>query len=110
MLGASGFTMSLVRTTDGLVKNTRILPLRHGNTDGISLQNSQRVRISGNTLRTGDDGICVRSSYNDPRAYAPTWWSSSEPPASREVEVDHSSSPPAPGTPHHLATSQCSTH
>ncbi len=59
----------------------------HGSSDGISLQNPQHVRITGNHVKSSDDGIYVWSSYRDPRGTS--WWSSADPQPSKDIEIDH---------------------
>lgn len=96
MLGASSFSLGLYTTTDGLVENTTVIassadanPVGGHNTDGISIQNSQDLRITGNTVRAGDDGIYVWASYRDERGGDTSWWSSDEPQPSFDIEIDH---------------------
>lgn len=96
MLGASSFSLGLYTTTDGLVENTTVIatsddanPIGGHNTDGISIQNSQDLRITGNTVRAGDDGIYVWASYRDERGGATSWWSSDDPQPSFDIEIDH---------------------
>lgn len=93
MLGASSYSLALYTVRRGLVAGTRIIATTQDgntagghNTDGISIQNSQYVRITGNTVRAGDDGIYVWASYRDERG---GWWSSDDPRPSRFIEIDH---------------------
>ena len=72
---------------DGLIKNVKINNPEFGSGDGISLMNSQNIRITGCELTTNDDGIYIFSSYNDPRGG--TWWSSDNPQPSKNIEIDH---------------------
>lgn len=90
LLGASNFTVALYSSREGRVSNVRIESARwDSNTDGISIQNSQDIRVTRNTLRTGDDGIYVWSSYQDPRGGDGAWWSSENPQPSTNIEIDH---------------------
>jgi hypothetical protein len=96
MLGASSFSLGLYTVRDGIVEGTRIVassedanPVGGHNTDGISIQNSQRLRVTRNVVRTGDDGIYVWSSYRDERGGPTSWWSSDDPQPSTDVEIDH---------------------
>lgn len=96
MLGASSFSLGLYSTHDGVVSGTRIVassedanPVGGHNTDGISIQNSHDLRITGNVVRSGDDGIYVWASYRDERGGATSWWSSDEPRPSYDIEIDH---------------------
>ncbi|MPZ96990.1 MAG: hypothetical protein GEU96_19280, partial [Propionibacteriales bacterium] len=96
MLGASSFSLGLYTTRHGLVEGTRIIastedanPVGGHNTDGISIQNSQHIRATGNVVRSGDDGIYVWASYQDERGGETSWWSSDEPRPSYDIEIDH---------------------
>ena len=74
----------------GLIRNLTIHNPSHGNGDGICLMNTQHMRITGCTMRTGDDAVYIFSSYRDPRGLVrPTWWSSEIPQPSIDIEVDH---------------------
>ncbi len=108
ILGAVEYNLSLFTTDHGLIKDLTITAAAgnvdgyHANTDGISLQNSQHVRITGNTIRNGDDAIYIWSSYRDPRAYISSlggslWWSTDEPQPSTDIEIDHNDVVHTPG-------------
>lgn len=71
----------------GLIRNVTIHNSSYGNGDGISLMNSQNIRITGCTMNTGDDSVYIFSSYKDPRGTG--WWSSDEPQPSINIEIDH---------------------
>lgn len=74
----------------GLIRNLTIHNPSHGNGDGICLMNTQHMRITGCTMRTGDDAVYIFSSYRDPRGLVrPTWWSSEIPQPSIDIEIDH---------------------
>ncbi len=74
----------------GVFRNLTIDGFTGGNEDGISLMNSQHIRITGCTISSGDDAIYIFSSYRDPRGNTiPTWWSSDEPQACQDIEIDH---------------------
>ena len=74
----------------GLIRNLTIHNPSHGNGDGICLMNTRHMRITGCTMRTGDDAVYIFSSYRDPRGLVrPTWWSSEIPQPSIDIEVDH---------------------
>jgi hypothetical protein len=95
LLGASSFSLSLYTTSNGLVAGTRIVATLEdshpggANTDGISIQNSQHIRVTDNVVRAGDDGIYVWASYQDERGGETGWWSSDEPRPSYDIEIDH---------------------
>ncbi|MBE6791154.1 MAG: hypothetical protein E7535_08220 [Ruminococcaceae bacterium] len=97
---ADGFIISDIHITDyhsyalmpftsrnGLIKNVRIDNWSHGNGDGICLMNCQNIRITGCRMHTGDDSVYIFSSYKDPRKSE--WWSSDEPQASLNIEIDN---------------------
>lgn len=81
------YAMMPYTCNDGLIKNVKINQAEFGSGDGISLMNSQNIRITGCELVTNDDGIYIFSSYNDPRGG--TWWSSENPQPSMNIEIDH---------------------
>ena len=71
----------------GLFSNVTVRDYADTNTDGISMQNCQNMRVTGCHLTTGDDSLYVWTSYNDPRGQI--WWSSSNPQPSKNIEIDH---------------------
>ena len=81
------YAMMCFTSKNILVKDIRVNNSSNGNGDGICLMNSQNVRITGCRMTTGDDSIYIFSSYKDPRASQ--WWSSEEPQASKNIEIDH---------------------
>ena len=81
------YAMMPYTCNDGLIKNVKINKAEFGSGDGISLMNSQNIRITECELVTNDDGIYIFSSYNDPRGG--TWWSSENPQPSMNIEIDH---------------------
>lgn len=85
---SNAYFIALFTTARGLVTGVTLSDPGDGNTDGISMMNSQNIRITGNTLSTGDDGIYVWSSYDDPRGGAGRWWSSAVPKPSTSIEID----------------------
>jgi hypothetical protein len=58
------------------------------NTDGISLQNSSDIRITGSRIETDDDSLYIWSSYLDPRGGEDTWWRANPRP-SRNIRIDN---------------------
>ena len=72
---------------NGLVKDVVIHNWSHGNGDGICMMNCRDMRIHGCRMFTGDDSVYIFSSYRDPRGGG--WWSSDEPQASENIEIDH---------------------
>ena len=83
----SNYALMPYTCNDGIIKNLIIRDCRCRNGDGISLMNSQNIRITGCNMITSDDGIYVFTSYKDPRGGS--WWSSDEPQPSRNIEIDH---------------------
>lgn len=96
----SNFTISNITIDGGTMYNMAIRQSDHGvisgvttsnpatlNSDGVSLANSQYIHVYNNNLTTGDDGIYVWASYNDPRGG--TWWSTASPIPTHDIEVDH---------------------
>ncbi len=81
------YAMMPFTSKNGLIKNVKIDRWSHGNGDGICLMNCQNIRITGCTMHTGDDSVYIFSSYKDPRKSE--WWSSDEPQASLNIEIDH---------------------
>lgn len=71
----------------GLIRNVTIQDAEFGSGDGISLMNSQDIRITGCNITTNDDAIYIFSSYDDPRAA--NWWSSADPQPSKNIEIDN---------------------
>ena len=97
VLGASSYTVALYSSRDGIVANTRVIPGDHygtmpdvadANTDGVSIMNTQNVRITGNYIRASDDGIYIWANYLDPRSVG-RWWYKEEPKPSRFIEFDN---------------------
>ena len=96
VLGSSAYSLALYSSRSGIVANTRIIPSSHvgstpdvadANTDGVSIMNAQNIRVTGNYLRTSDDGIYIVANYKDPRG-VDRWWSTDVPQASRFIEFD----------------------
>ncbi len=85
--GATMYNIALRQSVDGVVTGVTTTNPRTLNSDGISLANCQNIRVYNNDLTTGDDGIYVWASYDDPRGG--TWWSTANPIPSRNIEVDH---------------------
>ncbi|WP_219950603.1 Ig-like domain-containing protein [Salinibacterium sp. M195] len=97
ILGASSYTVGLYSSRNGILADTRIIPGSHygatpdvadANTDGVSIMNSQNVRVTGNYIRASDDGIYIWANYLDPRSIG-RWWYKAEPEASRFIEFDN---------------------
>ncbi len=82
-----GYAMMPFTCDNGLIKNVKISEWSHGNGDGICMMNCRDMRITGCKMFTGDDAVYIFSSYKDPRASE--WWSSDEPQASENIEIDH---------------------
>lgn len=102
LIGASSYSLALYTTNNGTVQGVTIVstnqdanPNGGSNTDGISIQNSQDIRVTGNSVRSGDDGIYVWASYRDRRGNldgdSRSWWSSDTPQPSRRIEIDNNS-------------------
>lgn len=83
------YAMMPFTSRNGIIKNVTIDNPSHGNGDGICLMNCQNIRITGCTMNTGDDSVYIFSSYKDPRKSE--WWSSDEPQASLNIEIDNNS-------------------
>ena len=82
-----GYAMMPFTCNGGLIKDVVIDKWGYGNGDGICLMNSKNIRVTGCRMFTGDDSLYIFSSYRDPRKGE--WWSSDEPQASENIEVDH---------------------
>ncbi|THF77128.1 DUF4082 domain-containing protein [Cohnella fermenti] len=85
--GSTMYNIALRQSTDGIVTGVTTANPRTLNSDGVSLANCQNIRVTGNDLTTGDDGIYVWASYDDPRGG--TWWSTANPIPTRNIEVDN---------------------
>ena len=81
------YAMMPFTSDHGVIRNVTVEKWSHGNGDGICLMNCQHIRITGCKMHTGDDSVYIFSSYKDPRGGG--WWSSEEPQASLDIEVDH---------------------
>ncbi len=82
-----GYALMPFTSSNGLFSNLKISDWTHGNGDGICLMNCRNIRITGCRMFTGDDAVYIFSSYRDPRKSE--WWSSDEPQASENIEIDH---------------------
>lgn len=82
-----GYAMMPFTSENGLFSNLKISDWSFGNGDGICLMNCRNIRVTGCKMFTGDDSVYIFSSYKDPRAGE--WWSSEEPVASENIEIDH---------------------
>lgn len=82
-----GYAMMPFTCEYGLIKNVKIFEWSFGNGDGICMMNCRHMRVTGCKMFTGDDSVYIFSSYNDPRGSE--WWSSAEPQASEDIEIDH---------------------
>jgi hypothetical protein len=83
-----GYTVAFYSSDHGLFSNVTIESHDPGlNDDGISIQNSQHIRVTGSRFTNNDDLIYIWTSYQDPRGR--TWWSSDNPQASRNIEIDN---------------------
>jgi Glycosyl hydrolases family 28 len=98
ILGSHVFNISLFNTSNGTVSGVTINTAHSGefNDDGMSIQNSQSLAITGNTINTDDDGLYIWSSYNDPRGNTSggltnRWWSSANPQPSTNIEIANNS-------------------
>jgi hypothetical protein len=96
ILGSHQFNISPFSTSNGTVSGVTINTAHSGelNDDGMSIQNSQNVHITENSINTDDDGAYIWSSYNDPRGntsggLTDRWWSSASPQPSTNIEIDH---------------------
>ncbi len=82
---ANAFQICLYASKNGTVGGATLAQDAGG--DGIHIQNSQNIRVTGNVFETGDDSIIIHASYKDPRGN--TWWSSDEPQPTRNIEIDN---------------------
>lgn len=82
-----GYAMMPFTCERGLIKNITIERWSFGNGDGICMMNCRDMRVTGCKMFTGDDSVYIFSSYKDPREGE--WWSSAEPQASENIEIDH---------------------
>lgn len=96
ILNAHSYNVALFTTNDGVVENLNIDVdrARPVSTDGISIQNSQDIRVTRNLIYSGDDAIVVWASYQDQRAYqhpdgGDIWWSTDDPQPTRNIEIDN---------------------
>ncbi len=90
ILNSHGFNVQARESRHGVIKNLVIdtRPDNDTNGDGININSSQYVRITGNRIYNTDDAIVIGSSYGDPRAG--TWWlSDSTRGGSQHIEIDH---------------------
>ena len=79
-----------VSSSNGLFKNVTIDVTGGvlGGTDGIALVNCKNMRVTGCNLNTGDDGVYIASSYNDPRDRN-LWYNNNNPLPSNNIEIDN---------------------
>jgi hypothetical protein len=90
ILNGHGFNVQARETTHGVIRDLHIdtRPDNDKNGDGINVNSSQYIRITGNDIYNTDDAIVIGSSYGDPRDG--TWWlSNSTSGGSQHIEVDH---------------------
>ncbi|NBD27113.1 DUF4082 domain-containing protein [Paenibacillus glycinis] len=85
--GSTMYNIALRQSTNGVVTGVTTSNPATLNSDGVSLANCQNIHVYNNNLTTGDDGIYVWASYNDPRGG--TWWSTASPIPTKNIEVDH---------------------
>jgi parallel beta-helix repeat protein len=84
---ADTYNLCLFTTENGTVSGNDISADIVASTDGVSIQNSQDITVTENTISNGDDGIYVWSSYNDPRGGS--WWNTASPQASTNIPISH---------------------
>ncbi len=107
ILDAYQYNLAIFTSDHGLIKNLTILAVEdvageyYGN-DGVSMMNSQHIRVTGNYIRNGDDGIYVGSNFNDPRAYqhpdfGNLWWTFAETLPATDIEIDNNEVAHTPG-------------
>jgi parallel beta-helix repeat protein len=95
--GAHGFNLALFTTENGTVSGNSIIASDEVNTDGVSLQNSQNVTVSKNTIENDDDGVYVWESYDDPRGGGSSWWSSATPQPTENITFEENDISTYPG-------------
>lgn len=71
---AGAYNVAVYGTRRGVVRNLEITATNTWNTDGISVVNTQDLRVTGNTMTVKDDGMYAVTRINDPRDYDPTAW------------------------------------
>ena len=81
------YAMMPFSSSHGLIRNVKIDGSCYGNGDGICMMNCRDMRVTGCVMKTGDDSVYIFSSYRDPRRSE--WWSSDDPQASENIEIDH---------------------
>lgn len=89
------YNICLFTTENGTVSGNQIAADGIANTDGVSIQNSQHVTVTENSIDNGDDGIYVWASYDDPRGGS--WWSTAAPQASTDITISHNVLTGSPG-------------
>jgi len=84
------YCIKTVSCSNGLYKNLTIDNSLGtvGGTDGINLGSCNNIRITGCNLKTGDDGIYVCQTYNDPRVVN-LWYNISNPSSPSNIEIDN---------------------
>jgi len=83
-----GYHINLQHSNNGLVSGVNIDSAMIGdNCDGVSIVNSQNIRVTNCYIRSNDDLIYPKSSWNDPRGIG--WWNSNDPQPTKNLEIDH---------------------
>lgn len=85
--GYNSYACMLMCCEEGIIKKIEINNPHCENNDGITLMNCNNIRITECNLYTGDDGIYIFSSYNDPRESY--WWNSNDTMSTYNIEIDH---------------------
>ena len=85
-----GYHINLQHSNNGLVSGVNMDSVWTGddyNCDGVSIVNSQNIRVTNCYIRSNDDLIYPKSSWNDPRGIG--WWNSNDPQPTKNIEIDH---------------------
>ena len=83
----SAYALQLTQCNFGLVDSVKIKGPLDSNGDGISIVNSQDLRITGCNIVSSDDSLYICSSYNDPRMKA--WSNTENPQPNKNIEIDN---------------------
>lgn len=84
------YNVAAYGSTNGLIHDLNITSTDEFNTDGISVINSQHIRVTQNTISNHDDGMYAVTRIVDPRDYDPTsWWTQRVLQPTRHIEFDN---------------------
>jgi polygalacturonase len=66
LVNSAAWTMHLFQSSNIAVDSVSIRSLGLANNDGIDIDSSQHIRVTGCTIETGDDAICLKTTSPKP--------------------------------------------